>query len=416
MSSSNLSRIENLDRADRRLTEYFDRDELRRFVLEGMVGRGAWGVAWKIKYRPSGNAGAPEADADPETRRLILKTNKVPLLLYDDESLREMEVGGEADNTSSPDSGIPTEQKWLAILRYAKHIVRLEEPPDDPLQRLHAGLIRRLSSDDYIFLEYVENGELLQFLLRCRNAGLQRLPNRMLWRFFMCLVRLCIGLAWPPPKPDGSTDAVLERAGYGPPNRLVHGDLHDCNVMIGPLINDPEEIEHDLTPILKIIDFGAASEETGMSAIQANALTENLFDIARIMAELATLDMGIFFALNSHQSDTTQLRLRPNGPLIASVGSGMLPGENGVEPYPGLDPTLRNLICACLAKDRSNRPRLQSLANLVMSAIRDRDEGFYVQRGDTSGFESDKSIRDIVQKYILDAGIDGSSEMFSDVL
>ena len=35
-------------------------------------------------------------------------------------------------------------------------------------------------------------------------------------------------------------------------------ELTRCPVIFGPFVEDPEEAEHDLAPILKLIDFGSA--------------------------------------------------------------------------------------------------------------------------------------------------------------
>jgi hypothetical protein len=87
---------------------------------------------------------------------------------------------------------------------------------------------------------------------------------------------MCIGMSWPPLSEDGN--AILERLGLGPPSGLAHGDMHNANgnlqghlktyrptnallVMIGSeVMGDPE---HDISPPLKLIDFGCALEYPG---------------------------------------------------------------------------------------------------------------------------------------------------------
>ncbi|KAI0977612.1 hypothetical protein F4678DRAFT_477656 [Xylaria arbuscula] len=110
--------------------------------------------------------------------------------------------------------------------------------------------------------EMVENGDLAHFLAKFiyTNEGI---PNPILWRFLLCLVRMCIGLAYPPMsidelknRPAPITEVRPEDENVSP-KRLVHFDLDPRNIFLGNLdVGD----EHDLTPLLKLGDFGMAVE------------------------------------------------------------------------------------------------------------------------------------------------------------
>lgn len=51
-----------------------------------------------------------------------------------------------------------------------------EDPGDD----------RDLRRLDYLLLEYMENGDLHQFIQRMQASGRQTIPNRVLWAFWLC--------------------------------------------------------------------------------------------------------------------------------------------------------------------------------------------------------------------------------------
>lgn len=73
----------------------------------------------------------------------------------------------------------------LQILKYAKHIVKYVVIPKDPFRRVRAPL-RPHRLDDWIFLEWMQNGTLGTFLERVSEANVTTLPNRLLWRLFFC--------------------------------------------------------------------------------------------------------------------------------------------------------------------------------------------------------------------------------------
>lgn len=57
--------------------------------------------------------------------------------------------------------------------------------------------------------------------------------------------------------------------------------------MIGAIEMNPEETEHDLVPMLKLIDWGAASnyDESSSGAGPATgetAVTENIYDVGKV--------------------------------------------------------------------------------------------------------------------------------------
>ncbi|TGJ85878.1 hypothetical protein E0Z10_g2868 [Xylaria hypoxylon] len=112
-----------------------------------------------------------------------------------------------------------------------------------------------------IILELLENGDLASFIIKVR-AHNEKIPNRVLWSFLLCLIRMCIGLAYPPDRiesynslPGPITETVPHYL-KDKPARIVHFDMDPNNIFVGGLTGE----EHQMTPILKLGDFGMATE------------------------------------------------------------------------------------------------------------------------------------------------------------
>ncbi|KAI8635452.1 kinase-like domain-containing protein [Xylariaceae sp. FL1651] len=112
-----------------------------------------------------------------------------------------------------------------------------------------------------IITEMLENGDLSNFIVRVREHN-QKVPITVLWRFFLCLVRMCIGLAYPPASlrennnvPGPITERVPNRLKDNP-KRMVHFDIDPKNIFVGDVLTG----EHSVSPLLKLGDFGLATE------------------------------------------------------------------------------------------------------------------------------------------------------------
>ncbi|KAI1259323.1 kinase-like domain-containing protein [Xylariaceae sp. FL1019] len=114
-----------------------------------------------------------------------------------------------------------------------------------------------------LIIEMLENGNLNDFLVQVREHN-ETVPQTVLWHFFKCLVRMCIGMAYPPDtRPDeykntpGPITETVPRTPNPPPEprRFVHFDMDPLNIFIGGF----KGAEHRMTPILKLGDFGCAA-------------------------------------------------------------------------------------------------------------------------------------------------------------
>ncbi|KAI1421233.1 hypothetical protein F5Y12DRAFT_718712 [Xylaria sp. FL1777] len=235
---------------------------------------------------------------------------------------------------------IGPETECLAPLIWAQHIVTMIKIP---FESKDTAWIR----DNTIITEYLENGTLRDFMERLkRDDPARKIPNRVLWAIFLCLVRACIGIAYPPgdPKkaPSGPKDQILEtlppNLNTRPPSKLAHSDLHEGNIMF----TDFDSIEHRRFPALKLIDFGMSVERT-------EGVEENILSV----------------------------------------------GENKRRLHPNLDSDLLTLVAQCLDRNPAKRPTLSRL----LSVIRPKLEQTYPNIRQ----ESDRNISDLVQKYLFDA-------------
>ncbi|KAI0159848.1 kinase-like domain-containing protein [Xylariaceae sp. FL1272] len=147
---------------------------------------------------------------------------------------------------------------------------------------------------DLLVLEYCENGDLQNLIYRLNEQN-EDVPNRVLWSFWLCLVRACIGMQYPvhkfhpgrkaktpepenhpPPQPNLlpgiDLGATGKRVGTdlfeGEPSvrrrwavrRIVHFDIDPKNILITGYEPHTRDREHGIIPRLKIGDFGLTDE------------------------------------------------------------------------------------------------------------------------------------------------------------
>ncbi|KAI0185750.1 hypothetical protein EV127DRAFT_440930 [Xylaria flabelliformis] len=298
-------------------------------------------------------------------------------------------------------SQIPNEKKWLEVLRWSKHIVNDITPTKDPLARRSPGVrSHRMGTDNWLYLEWLENGTVKNLVGRAIQLGIT-LPNRLLWRFFLCLIRMCIAMDWPAKKPeDEDPQPVREVPDDRARGGLIHGDMHDENIMFGDFIPDDPDTEHRITPILKLIDLGSMQMVEGDGDAMGEAVRDNLFDIGIMMVELVTLNSNTKRNIRPSESLATKFRMQSDSQEIMTNGGVILPNGN-VNPYPKLDTALRGLICSCLAAKSRDRPSASALANVVTTFIENRDKQFYASRGYEG--ESDDDIKSILDQLIFNA-------------
>ncbi|KAI8623720.1 hypothetical protein F5Y19DRAFT_468348 [Xylariaceae sp. FL1651] len=232
-----------------------------------------------------------------------------------------------------------------------------------------------------VLLEYLENGSLLRLRQRKYELNVE-IPNRLLWRWYFCLVRACIGFAYPAGAPEGAPP-VLERipAVRAPLRGIVHGDIAARNLVIGD--RDPSLDEHQLVPQLKMIDFGRMHEDENKRL----AVLENIF---RVSMEIINLILG-------WQREMTILdTVIANG--IRTCATDIL-SHAGVVRFPYLDPELRDLLIEATAVDPNFRPSLREMDRRVRNGM-SKPPDLYPGRALE---ESNYAIETLLQQLTYDA-------------
>ncbi|KAI1374383.1 hypothetical protein F4677DRAFT_447377 [Hypoxylon crocopeplum] len=173
--------------------------------------------------------------------------------------------------------------------------------------------------------------------------------------------------AWPRNRQDGLLEIELPVNGV-PPAATRHNDLHRSNVLVGDI---PPFGEHGIAPILKIIDFGRATE---LDLGETTGVQSNVHAIGRLMLSMITMSSRSIFSIPSDKHDV----LVYNGQNIPTYAKGILPPfPGGPRPFPWLDEWLATLVALCMATDGNNRPNLQALSVWVPYSVRERTAEFY---------------------------------------
>ncbi|KAI1819272.1 kinase-like domain-containing protein [Xylaria intraflava] len=303
------------------IKECFTRSNI--WECEKILGNGAYGVAILVKER---NA------KDGYRRRVMLK--------------RALTAGVDE---------LKVEIETLKLLRGSAHVATIlasctdltdamgKEIPNTDFRSIFKTL-NGLGGPAFV-QEYCPNGTLESLRQRAIARNIE-VPNRLLWRVYLCLVRACIALAYPPGNAVDAASAMENIRAGNVPGDLVHGDIAGRNIVIGD--SDPEVSEHSYIPMLKMIDFGSSR-----NSYPGKGPEENLHAVAVEMLRLickGRVRTGPRFA-------TTFGDVRTGATDILPV--------NGVPRFPNLDNNLRDLLVQALRIDRENRPTLDEMLDLV---------------------------------------------------
>lgn len=236
-----------------------------------------------------------------------------------------------------------------------------------------------------LVLEYLENGTLTSLRERLKLWG-QTIPNRLLWKWYLCLTRACVGLKFPLSLPFDSKPRLEEIPnGSVNPANILHGDMHGGNILIGTA---GDFSEHDLVPPLKLIDF-AFSEDDNMGD------ERNMLEIGWHMLDL----------IIGRAAPIGGATRKHNG---IETWAGAIVPEYVENPYPHLDDDLRELVIRCLARNAIDRPNLTELLHICKNAVQNKTAASY---GPDAMRETDEEIGHVLQQLIY-----GASPPFSDTL
>ncbi|KAI1086535.1 hypothetical protein F5B19DRAFT_498251 [Rostrohypoxylon terebratum] len=342
-----------------RLRTYFDRAPL--FKWGGKLGAGANGIVYKVFQQVEG-----------KVRTLAVKIVPIDVDLGGNKSWDE-EWGQEHDYLPPEVESLEGEKLWLRV-----HLL------NDPLSQKFEDIIHHRMRT-WLFMEYAENGGLERFVERhAEHYAGEPMPNRLLWRLFMCLIRGCIDMGYYNKNIDLKTTNfdALKSIEPGP---LAHQDLGSHNVVLGDMSADNTP-EHNVTPMLKIIDFGEADTiDSNEEPFNRNASQINVGEISRIMVYLILLDTKAF----------KRVTVTIGGVTFNTFASAIYKRHNELV-NAGIDEDLLYLVYRGTSLENNVRPGLAELAEVVHDRVTNRgDRG--VER------ETDQAIKTRVFSLLYDA-------------
>ncbi|KAK8045501.1 kinase-like domain-containing protein [Apiospora rasikravindrae] len=311
-SNPGAQELANRAQALRFTRAYFERAP--RYLYRRVLGRGGQGTAFKMTYTvPASNAeinfvlktaglNALHQDIRREARmmeKLKRSAHCVQILHSSGKSRFDKpnanDSSDDPDEDSSGDDEDPanpprpprpartTEQKVQAHAQKEWRVDRRMRLPNPFNDYTDAEL--ELGRFDFIFMEYMELGSLEEVLFRFADDNQdKKIPNAVLWSFWLCMIRACVGMAYPPRKfhPDRNRARAAPRAGmeqslqgiglmsaFDPDmllleempamsrrekrKRMVHFDIDPSNMFLGPALspyrqNIPVDLNNNPVP------------------------------------------------------------------------------------------------------------------------------------------------------------------------
>ncbi|KAJ2976556.1 hypothetical protein NUW58_g8054 [Xylaria curta] len=228
----------------------------QRFTFVGHAGLGRHGGTLIL---------SEAASSEQDARKIIIKYSYGQLAL---------------DKQSDADEQLRNEYQWLKRLRGAEHIVQLIDMADcslhlpgisdgeatyeESLQKQMGKMaatgygsqtsaiapVRRCPT---FALEYLEYGTLHGLKKRLYTNVQPWIPDRVLWSIWLCMVRQCVAMAFPPDIPDDQYfgQIIREVMQDRPYTQLAQNSAHTNNFMFGTPTLQGNEHEPNL-PVVKV--------------------------------------------------------------------------------------------------------------------------------------------------------------------
>ncbi|RYP39582.1 hypothetical protein DL767_002130 [Monosporascus sp. MG133] len=282
------------------LVENFERAKEKCFHFERIIAEGSFGVTFKMKMW--------------EKQSMTLELKPVTRFVMK----RSLNEKGR-ENTS----------RKIEFLRGAIHVSQPFHVDDT-----ESGNTLVYLKGPTLFIEWLDNGLLYDFIERVGDWG-KPLPNRMLWRLFLCL-----------------------------------------------MIHNFEEREHKEVPMLKLIDFGMSRELREIDKIPDAAVKTNMLDIGKVM---------LAFLGCSHRGGASDMKVTYRGEekTIKSFArdiDGLSPTYKAPaaivarhrDKMENLDPDIRSLVALCCVQDPNERPELEDLLGEVERYVKTKEQNDYV--------------------------------------
>ncbi|KAI8948690.1 hypothetical protein F4801DRAFT_591686 [Xylaria longipes] len=312
------------------------------------------------------------------------------------------------DKQSDADEDLRNEYQWLKRLRGAEHIAQLIDMADcslqlpgisngentyeesvqkqkdevaaagDGSQSIPAAPVRRCPT---FALEYLTYGTVYNLKRRLFKSGQIYIPSRLLWRIWLCLVRQCVGMAFPPDIPDDQYvgQVIREVIQDRPYAFITQNSAHTNNFMLNAAELPGDEHEPNL-PVVKLIDFGRGKTEDGESEPAKRRSPDNVDEYANKKNLNGAADASPFSLIISEKLCCTHgygeepFRLRKetvpytwndaSGTHTIQTRAPQILRENIF-----IDPQLRHLLVRVMANPYSLKPSLRDVLNETEMAI-----------------------------------------------
>ncbi|KAI0107218.1 hypothetical protein GGR51DRAFT_571160 [Nemania sp. FL0031] len=395
-------------RQGRQVADYFLNNPDISFV--GFAGIGRHGGALILE----------EKKGDQSSRKLIVKY-----------SLGDLPT----DISSDADQQLRNEYRWLQMLQGAEHIVQLipfadcsmnlpgisngertvEQTLEDLIIRdqvqaergetsVNRGKIAKEPSRGRkcptFALEYLPNGTLFLLSEKLVLTG-DTIPNRILWKIWLCMVRQCVAMAFPPNRAPEVYNGQMKREQIYPDREqfpLTQNSSHLENFLFGLAPAQAPDADHGpCVPVTKLIDFGrgrieniAAYEQDLRNAYECGSKI-NLWGAAH------ALMMVILVHLNEELLDMEEVPVIYQYTEKAQIQQILTKAPHALRETTIIDVRLRDRLVRCLASNLNNCPSLEEALNEAETQVANRDS--------INISESDDSITRFVEKFFYDATI-----------
>ncbi|KAI0502807.1 hypothetical protein F5B22DRAFT_652717 [Xylaria bambusicola] len=317
--------------------------------LEKVLGNGAFGITVLLVDKDPLHI---RRDRNRRRRRIVLKRQLASDRGMTD-FLTEMraleELRGHAHIAQIIDSTVDTQYFRSRSGRTAEFLRRILRSLTNHPENIFKAVAHHRGPA--ILLEYLEGGSLYTFARRQYETN-TKLPNRILWNIYYCMMRACAAMTYAKNAPHGGPLELEELQKDEPHLLLRHNDIAFRNMMFDDY--EPEIPEHNAIPKLVLIDFGLAGyvKPEGITHARAGEIAEtyNMHQCAQLMVTL----------IHPHAQLAGNMYAYIHDPPLRTQAWEIIPDRHGNDHFRWVDNELRYLLCEALG-DLQYRPSLQQM-------------------------------------------------------
>ncbi|KAK8067454.1 hypothetical protein PG996_006566 [Apiospora saccharicola] len=294
----------------------------------------------------------------------------------------------EDDASTHNDEDLENEMEWLQKLHHAEHIIQTE--PDywnlwNKDKKDGTGGVGHVLKKPVIVMEYMEHGTL----------------EGLIDRFSKEVVRACIAMGYRDQFAGAETttrERIPKPAKPGdpppPPSGLAQLSMKGANVLIADLI--PNDAEHQLVPLIKLIDFGRGIVYDYKSG---DPIVEWYENFKEYIGVLFNLDGVGYLGMAEFNVGVSKWATEENA-VFYSVNGFQTGADRTVLENQSIDRQLRDTIAMFRSYYPPALPTLSDALGLCVTGIRNINKS-------TNPIDSTESIRQLVQQLVFNADLGG---------